>query len=274
MNEPDYNGRPKAVTAITSMSSLLVGEQSRREVRVPRRDQIPANVAWLKDRNNVEYPAIIGITGRVTEARYVGDMRVTQWNLSCFPNHPLAHERLSRQDMQDLVEDLHKDLARIGVLRGSWYTAYFSVPMYGGNNFFESHFDGASAVRREREAELRKSWNPAVIFRRMLGRIPQIPDPWLEDKAAEALVTQSIRDHGAKILGKVWDKWSQAPDVAPTLRMLRVPLDDPRQTVYRHGDPHQRIFDNLPPISRKTMFQRDIPDDYEEAIERRLSDQA
>jgi len=273
MHETIYRGPPKAIVAITSMRSLLANEQSRREVRIPRRDQLPANVAWLKDGNGVEYPAIIGLTGRVKDVRDVGDVRLAQWNVSCFPNDPVALERLSRQDLQDLVEDMHKELMRIGVMRGTWYTAYFSVPMYGGSNFFDSTCECAGSARREEERRLRESWNPIVMVRRALGLVRPIPDPWLEDAATKAIVDRTIKEGAAKILGKVWDKWATSPNVAPTLRMLRVPIDDPKQTVYRHGDPHQRIFENLSPISRKTMFAGDIPDDFEDAIERKLADQ-
>ncbi len=265
--------RPKVITAITSMNSLLAGERSRREVRVPKRDQLPANVAWLKDRDNVEYPAIIGITGRAKAVRDIGDERVAQWNVSCFPNDPVAHERLSRSDLDDLVRDLHMELTRLGAMRGAWYTAYFSVPMYGGSNFFESDFACADLARREQERRVRESWNPAVMFRRAFGLIPPVRDPWLDDSSTKASVRETIRENGAKILGKIWDKWAQSPGIGPTLRMLRVPLDDPRQTRYHPGDLHQRIFENLRPISRKTMFHRDIPDDFEEELERKLVDQ-
>lgn len=274
MHQTEYHGPPKVIVAITSMSALLVGEQSRREVRIPRRDQLPANVPWLKDKSNAERPAIIGITGRVMEVRDIDEKRVSQWNVSCFPNDKEAHERCSRQDLQDLFGDMHKELTRIGVMPGAWYTAYFSVPMYGGNNYFDSTFQCAGMERRAQEKRLRESWNPVVMVRRALGLIRPVRDPWLEDEAGEALVRRTIKDHGAKILGKIWDKWVQNPDVGPTLRMLRVPIDDPKQTVYRHGDPHQRIFDNLSPISRRTMFMDAIPDDFEDAIERKLGDKA
>ncbi len=272
MYETEYHGKPKVIVAITSMRALLADDQSRREVRVPQRDALPANVAWLKGKDDVEYPAIIGLTGRVTDVKDIDDQRVAQWNVSCLPNDLVARERLSRQDLQDLVEDLHKDLTRVGAMRGAWYTSYFSVPMNGGNNFFESTFECAGMARREEDRRLSKSWNPFVMLRRAFGR--SLPDPWLEDAATEALVRRTIKVTSAKILGKIWDKWSQSPDVAPTLRMLRVPIDDPKQTVYRHGDAHQRIFQNLTPISRKTMFLGDIPDDFEEELERKLSDKA
>lgn len=270
MYETEYRGPPKVLVAITSMRALLASDQSRREVRIPRKEWLPANVAWLKDEDNVEYPAVIGLTGRVADVRDVGEKRVAQWNVSCFPNSLIVRERLSRHDLQDLVEDLHKELMRIGVMRGSWYTAYFSVPMYGGNNFFESSFDCAGAARREEDRRLNASWNPVVLIRRALGLVRPLPDPWLEDKAVNAVVTRTIESHGAKILGKVWDKWVTSPSVGPTLRMLRVPIDDPKQTVYRPGDPHKRIFENLTPVSRKTMFLNDIPDDFEEELERKL----
>lgn len=273
MHETVYQGPPKVVVAITSMRSLLADDRSRREVRIPRRDELPANVAWLKSRDEVEYPAVIGLTGRVTDVKDIGDQRVAQWNVSCFPYTTVVRDRLSRDDLQDLVTDLHRELTRVGVMRGAWYTAYFSVPMYAGTNFFESAFECAGLARREEERRVRKSWNPFVVLRHALGLGRSLSDPWLEDKATNAVVARTIKEQGAKILGKIWDKWSQSPDVAPTLKMLRVPIDDPKQTVYRHGDAHQRIFENLTPISRKTMFLGDIPDDFEEEIERKLANQ-
>ncbi len=273
MKETRYHGTPNTITAITSMSSLLVGERFRREVRLPRRDELPANVAWLRDENNADFPAIIGMTGRVTHVRDIEDARVSQWNVSCFPNDPIVHERLSQRDAQDIVGDLHKELTGIGVMPGAWYTAYFSVPMYGGNNFFECSFECAGFERRRQEKVLRASLNPYVIFRRAFGLVRPMPDPWLDDMAIHEAVARAIRNQGSKILGIVWDKWSRSPKVKPTLSMLRVPLD-PNQTVYKPGYAHQRIFANVPKISRQTMFGAGIPDDFEEEIARKIGGKA
>lgn len=274
MHETIYRGPPKVITAITSMSALLVGERSRREVRIPRRDQLPANIAWLKDENEAEYPAIIGMTGRVISVRDIGDECISQWSFACYPTDDIARERFSQDDQVELIRDFHGALTRIGVMPGSWYSAFFSVPMYGGNNHFESLFDCAGAERRRWETRHRASWNPMILLRRALGLAHPPPDPWLDDEATRAVVERTIESYGERILMNTWNKWSRSPNIAPTLRMMRVPYDDPNNTIYRPGNAHQRILANVPKVNQETMFGRYIPDDYEDAIERKLGKKA
>jgi len=57
------NDRPKP-PVVTSYGAFLRSETHRREVRIPRRDELPDNVAWIRDPTyGVDAPAVIGIAG-------------------------------------------------------------------------------------------------------------------------------------------------------------------------------------------------------------------
>ena len=262
--------KPKAVTAVTSMSALIVGPGARREVRVPKKEELPANVAWIRRQDEEPTPAVIAVTGRVIAVMEDDDRIVAQWSLACFPNDSRAHARMSQPDMQELANDLHRELTRIGVMPGAWYTAVFSVPMNGGENFFDATFECAGVANRNERARIQNSWNPIPSILYAIGVIKPIPDPWLEDEGRFAKVHATIRCYAARILGSVWDSWVKNPDVKPALRMLNVPVDDARQTEYRQEGVYQRILRNLPPISQRTMFLAEIPPNFEAEIARKL----
>lgn len=257
--------RPRTVTVKTSLSALLVGSSSRREVRIPRRDELPDTVAWIRDADGRDVPAAVAITGRVIATKDIGDARIAQWAVACFPNDARAHARLSKPDLQDLLEDLHRGLTLIGAMPGAQYTSVFSVPIDGGPNLSDRTFDCAGMARRKQIHEDRQSWNPLTVIRSLLGLAPKIHDPWLDERN-RAEVDETIRVLGARILGKVWDSWTNDRDLNATLRMLRVPVGDPRQTEFRPGDTHVQILRNVRPDSRKTMFSAEIPKELEDLL--------
>ena len=263
--------QPTRFLVTTSMSALISGDGARREVRIPKRGELKPNVAWIRDARGRDVPAVVAMTGRVIAVEDKGDTRVAQWSLACYPNEPRAHTRMSKLDLQDLANDLHTDLTRIGVMPGAFYTAIFSVPRGGGDNFFGSSFEFARIARLAEASRQRHSWNPLDIFRELTGRSRPIPDEWLEHPQTKDMVSSAIRQRAAQILGKVWDSWVNDRELNNILRMLKVPVENPRQTEYRPGSSHARIVANLNPASRRTMFRSVIPDDYEDVLAEKIA---
>lgn len=263
--------RPRSFRTFTSLGALIRTRDRRRDATIPKRDQLPENIAWLAHQQYGTVPAVIVLTGRVAKTEREGDEFTARWQVSCWPMHSRVTDRLSREDMQDMLQTLHSELTRECPPAGTSYTALFSIPRavdgdLAAGTFFDMHFQSASWLREEQRRRVRDSWNPVVLVRHLLG-LDRIADEWLENDVLRARIEAKIRPRATQVLMQLWKSWAKDPVIGEKLADQGVPISDNRRTEYQAGDVTNRILGRIPPAMRHTMFIDDVSDRSDEPAE-------
>lgn len=261
--------RPRTFRTLTSLGALIRTRDRRRDATIPRRDQLPDDIAWLTHEQYGQVPAVIVLTGRVGRVEFSGTEFAAHWQTFCWPMHSRVVDRLSREDIQDMLQALHGELTRELPPVGASYTACFSVPRAVGGaladgSFFDLQFQSASWLREEQRRRVRASWDPIVIMRNLFG-LDRIGDPWLDDAACRKRIDEKIRRRATQVLMQLWKSWAKDKVIGRALADQGVPVDDDRRTEYQPGDVSNRIFNRIPPAMRHTMFMGEIPDDPDDS---------
>lgn len=216
----------------TSYGAILGTETERREVRIPRRGELPESVAWIKDPAlGIDVPAVIGITGQ-----YIGigvdedEKEVSQWRILIRPDSPRLNQRFVREDLRDIISTLHTELTARDPKKGATYTAYFSVPKTGEDNILDVTFRGAPINQR---------------------------DPWLKDDNVFHDIHDMLCVRLNAVCLNLWNSWIKDPEVAKRLREQGVPVAPNACTQFLTGNDPERIRRMVPDASRHTLITVD-----------------